>query len=211
MTTPEEAIAAVKAARVTVYVVGIGGVAGISMRGRAAAEALAARNGRPGRSFRRGEETSRRCTTRWRPTRRTATWSPTRRRNQSGDGTWRSDEDLRGARVQGARAGRLLRAEAAAHPPVARVHRRWTAEPVPRDRAPTTSSSLEDGVEQKIDTFQEAVTPVSIVLALDASGSMKKSAARWSRPRARSSRRCGRRTASRVMRLRRPGPSSRTT
>jgi VWFA-related protein len=35
---------------------------------------------------------------------------------------------------------------------------------------------LEDGVEQKIDTFQEATTPVSMVLAMDASGSMKKSA-----------------------------------
>jgi VWFA-related protein len=32
---------------------------------------------------------------------------------------------------------------------------------------------LEDGVEQKIETFQEAVNPVSIVLALDSSGSMK--------------------------------------
>jgi VWFA-related protein len=36
---------------------------------------------------------------------------------------------------------------------------------------------VEDGVEQKVDTFQEAVSPVSVVLALDASGSMKKSAA----------------------------------
>ena len=35
---------------------------------------------------------------------------------------------------------------------------------------------LEDGVEQKIDTFQEATTPVTMVLALDQSGSMKKSA-----------------------------------
>ena len=33
---------------------------------------------------------------------------------------------------------------------------------------------VEDGVEQKIDAFQEAVDPVSIVLALDSSGSMKK-------------------------------------
>ena len=32
----------------------------------------------------------------------------------------------------------------------------------------------EDGVEQTIDTFQEAVSPVSIILALDTSGSMKK-------------------------------------
>ena len=34
----------------------------------------------------------------------------------------------------------------------------------------------EDGVDQKVDTFHEAETPVSIVLALDASGSMRKSA-----------------------------------
>jgi VWFA-related protein len=34
----------------------------------------------------------------------------------------------------------------------------------------------EDGEDQKVDTFHEATTPVSIVLALDASGSMRKSA-----------------------------------
>ena len=31
----------------------------------------------------------------------------------------------------------------------------------------------EDGVTQTLDTFQEAVAPISIVLAIDASGSMK--------------------------------------
>ena len=36
---------------------------------------------------------------------------------------------------------------------------------------------MENGVEQKVDTFQEAVTPVSIVLAIDESGSMKPVAA----------------------------------
>ena len=36
---------------------------------------------------------------------------------------------------------------------------------------------VEDGVEQAIDAFHEAVAPVSIVLALDESGSMRKSAA----------------------------------
>ena len=35
---------------------------------------------------------------------------------------------------------------------------------------------IEDGVAQKVDTFQEAVAPVSVVLALDASGSMIKAA-----------------------------------
>jgi len=34
---------------------------------------------------------------------------------------------------------------------------------------------FEDGVEQHIDAFQEAVDPVSIVMAIDASGSMKRS------------------------------------
>jgi len=36
---------------------------------------------------------------------------------------------------------------------------------------------LEDGVPQQIDVFQEAVLPVTFMLALDGSGSMKKSAA----------------------------------
>ena len=34
----------------------------------------------------------------------------------------------------------------------------------------------EDGIDQKVDTFHEAEAPLSIVLALDASGSMRKSA-----------------------------------
>ena len=48
---------------------------------------------------------------------------------------------------------------------------------------------VEDGVPQKLDAFQEAVTPVSIVFALDASGSMKKATERdqGRRPRASSS------------------------
>src|SRR4030095_10083470 len=37
---------------------------------------------------------------------------------------------------------------------------------------------LEGGVRQEIDVFQEAVQPVTFMLTLDASGSMKKSAAR---------------------------------
>src|ERR1700751_5920388 len=35
---------------------------------------------------------------------------------------------------------------------------------------------VEDGAVQKVDTFQEAVDPVSIVMALDSSGRMKKAA-----------------------------------
>jgi Ca-activated chloride channel family protein len=36
---------------------------------------------------------------------------------------------------------------------------------------------IEDGITQTLDTFQEATTPVSIVMVLDQSGSMKKAAA----------------------------------
>ena len=35
---------------------------------------------------------------------------------------------------------------------------------------------LEDGIEQKVEVFQEAVAPVSIILVLDESGSMKRAA-----------------------------------
>ncbi len=35
---------------------------------------------------------------------------------------------------------------------------------------------LEDGVPQSVDVFQEAVLPVTFMLALDSSGSMKRSA-----------------------------------
>ena len=60
-----------------------------------------------------------------------------------------------------------------------RSGRRWSS---PRSTSTVSSldlslddlSIIEDGVPQKVDTFQEAVAPVSIVLALDASGSMAK-------------------------------------
>jgi VWFA-related protein len=42
------------------------------------------------------------------------------------------------------------------------------------DIGPEDLVVYEDGVEQKIDAFQEALTPVSLILALDASGSMLK-------------------------------------
>ena len=54
----------------------------------------------------------------------------------------------------------------------------------------------EDGVEQTVETFQEAVTPVSIILALDASGSMKKSVEAAKAAATSSWMRSGRRTSS---------------
>jgi hypothetical protein len=43
------------------------------------------------------------------------------------------------------------------------------------DIAPEDLEIVEDGVVQKVDTFQEAVEPVSMVMAIDSSGSMVKS------------------------------------
>ncbi len=46
--------------------------------------------------------------------------------------------------------------------------------PTPHDMTIDELQVVEDGVPQKLEAFQEASTPVSIVFALDASGSMKK-------------------------------------
>ena len=79
VTTPDEALAAVKAARVTVYVVGIGGIAGISLKGERLLKRIAARNRRSGVLSRHARKTSSPCTRASPRTRRTGTSSPTRR------------------------------------------------------------------------------------------------------------------------------------
>jgi len=72
-------------------------------------------------------------------------------------------------------ATRLLRSQARAGPALGRIHDQ-------RPRAPLLDVSrddlvvVEDGVEQTVDSFQEAVDPVSIVMILDESGSMAKAA-----------------------------------
>ena len=76
-----------------------------------------------------------------------------------------------------ARAARLLRAEAAADPAARSSSPRPTRAGSYLDVTKDDLEVLEDGVPQKLETFQEAVQDVSIVLALDSSGSMKKSEA----------------------------------
>jgi VWFA-related protein len=168
-----EAVAAVKEAGATVYTVGIGGVAGISMRGHDELKAIAAGTG--GRSFF--------------PTRPNElpnvydvlasdaqlryliTYTPA---NQKRDGTWRtislrtSDESL----TVKARDGYF-----APKPPPVRPVLEFTAMDPQNQYLEITKEDLvvfEDGVEQQIETFQEATSPVSMVLVLDSSGSMKK-------------------------------------
>ena len=168
-----EAVAALKETGVTVYTVGIGGVAGISMRGHDELKAIAAETG--GRAFFPS-----------RPTdlpnvydvlasdaqlRYLVTYTPT---NQKRDGTWRTialrtfDDTM----VVKARSGYV-----APKPPPVRAVLEFMAMDSRNqylDIAREDLAVFEDGVEQKLETFHEATSPVSMVLVLDSSGSMKR-------------------------------------
>ena len=168
-----DAVAALKKTGVTVYTVGIGGVAGISIRGHDELKAIAASTG--GRAFFPA-----------RPIelpnlydvlandaqlRYLITYTPA---NQNRDGTWRAislrtyDESL----IVKARDGYF-----APKPPPVRAVLEFTAmDPQNRYLEITKEDLLvfEDGVEQRVETFQEATSPLSMVLVLDSSGSMKR-------------------------------------
>ena len=78
--------------------------------------------------------------------------------------------------VRRAHASRISGAEAAADPADARVHG-YGSRPVSTSRsAPTTSLSPRTASIRRSIRFTKPTTPLSIVLALDASGSMRKSA-----------------------------------
>ena len=94
--------------------------------------------------------------------------------NQKRDGTWRAislrthDESL----IVKARDGYF-----APKPPPVRPVLEFTAMDPQNQYLEITKDDLvvfEDGVEQKIETFQEATSPVSMVLVLDSSGSMRR-------------------------------------
>jgi Ca-activated chloride channel homolog len=168
-----DALADVQRSGASVYVVGIGGVAGISLKGEKLLRQIATDTG--GRAFFPSREIELRpihemvaseVTLRY-----VLTYTPT---NQKVDGTWRKiavktlDPELK---VR-ARPGYF-----APKPPPVRPTIEFTltdTNPVPHDMTIEELQVVEDGVTQKLEAFQEASTPVSIVFALDASGSMKK-------------------------------------
>jgi Ca-activated chloride channel homolog len=175
--TLDQAVAAAKEAGITIYTVGIGGVAGISMRGHDALKTLAAATG--GKSFfpSRPDELPQvyDLLASDAQTRYLITYTPS---NQKRDGTWRTISVKTTAKdlVVKARPGYF-----APKPPPVRPSVEFTAMDLQNQYLQVSADDLvvlEDGVEQKVDTFQEASTPVSIALTLDASGSMKKSAAK---------------------------------
>jgi Ca-activated chloride channel family protein len=169
-----EVVTAAQAAHVTVYVVGIGGVAGISLRGEAMLRRIADDTG--GRIFFPPREPDlvgiAGAVATDAHSRYLITYTPV---NQNKDGKWRqiAVDVPSGYRVR-TRAGYFAPRPPPLHPSV-----EFRVTDAAHEFVDITAGELEvleDGVPQTVDTFQEAIDPVSIVLDLDASGSMKKSA-----------------------------------
>jgi VWFA-related protein len=171
----EDALAAVKSAGLTIYVVGIGGVAGISLKGERELKRLATDTGgrvffppRPEELAGVYDQLAADAQNRY-----LVTYTPS---NTVRDGSWRtvslsipSDQYVVRTRA-GYRAPK---------PPPIRPTLEFTVTDLSGQYVEISADDLvvsEDGVDQKVDTFHEAETPLSIVLALDSSGSMRKSA-----------------------------------
>ncbi len=171
--TADETLAALKDARVTVYVVAIGGVAGISLKGERMLRRLADETG--GRMFLPSSEAQLQLVhialAADVQNRYLLSYTPA---NQKHDGKWRTISvhcAVEGSHVT-ARPGYF-----APKPSPVRGTIEFTAMDTEGQYLQVSAEDLkvyEDGVLQQVETFQEATQPVSIVLALDASGSMKK-------------------------------------
>lgn len=169
----EDAMRGAKAAQSSVYVVGIGGTAGINLKGEDSLRRVAIETG--GRAFFPTRETELPAVHDMVAAdiqqRYLLAYTPS---NQVPDGAWRSisvttNNDTHRVRT---RTGYFAPKPAPVKPSL-----EFTV--TNRERQPVELSAedlvvLEDGVPQQLETFQEAVAPVSIVMALDASGSMKR-------------------------------------
>jgi Ca-activated chloride channel homolog len=169
--TFEATLASLKASQITVYVVGVGGVAGVSLKGEQLLRQIAAETG--GRAYFpwNGRELAAAHADiaadvhhRYR-----LAYTPS---NQLKDGTWRV------ITLSTTNPSYKVRARAgyeALHPPPVRASLEFTATDEARqyvDLAREDLEVIEDGATQQIDVFHEAVAPVAVVLAVDASGSM---------------------------------------
>jgi Ca-activated chloride channel homolog len=170
--TVDEVVRGAEDAQATVYVVGVGGVAGISLKGEQILRRIADETG--GRVFFPPREPELVSVADSVATdahsRYLITYTPA---NQKRDGSWRQVS----VEVPGGLKVRTRNGYFAPKPPPIRPTLEFMVSGA-TGFADVTAHDLEvfeDGVQQKIDTFQEAVEPVSIVMALDSSGSMKKS------------------------------------
>jgi len=171
----DAAIDKLKQSGVTLYVVGVGGIAGVSYNGEALLKRLCEETGgrawfprddqQLGRAYEAiaGEVHQKYF----------MTYTPT---NQRRDGNWRSiDVQIPGSDYR-VRARKGYTAPVA--PPVRASLEFAGIGPgqVPLALTRDDLAVFEDGAPQSIDVFQEAVLPVTFMLALDSSGSMKRSA-----------------------------------
>ena len=171
---PEEALAQLKEKRIVLYVVGVGGVAGVSFKGEKILRRLAEASG--GHMFvplnDRQLEDVHTALADDIQNRYLLTYTPA---NQKYDGKWRQisvQVDSANPYRVSARPGYF-----APKPPPVRPTLEFTVtDPHGRYLAVAADDLevTENGVAQQVDTFQEATQPVSIILALDASGSMRK-------------------------------------
>jgi VWFA-related protein len=160
---------------ITLYAIGFGGIAGISLKGESVLSKLAEVTG--GRAWFPRDD--RRLVDAYEAAAADAqqkyvlSYTPS---NQHRDGTWRTIAVH--TRTPKLRVIARDGYQAPLAPPV-RTSIEFTAIGTGETPPALTRDDievLEDGVPQKVDTFNEAVLPVTIMLALDASGSMKKSA-----------------------------------
>jgi VWFA-related protein len=170
----DAAVDAMRKRDLTLYVIGLGGVAGISLKGEKLLSQLAEDTG--GRAwFPRDEERLRFAYDAIAAEVRQKYVMAYTPQNQRRDGSWRAISVTAGAGLR-VRARKGYTAPLA--PPV-RASIEFTgigAGQVPLSLTRDDLMVIEDGVPQQIDTFHEAVLPVTFMLALDSSGSMKKSA-----------------------------------
>lgn len=173
----EQAVHEAQNASVTVYVVGVGGVAGISLRGEKLLSTLADQTG--GRAW--FPRDNRQLADAYSSTaedvqhRYLVTYTPA---NQRRDGTWRAISVKTNDPALRVRAREGYTAPMA--PPV-RASFEFSAVGTGEQAARITPEDievLEDGIQQKVDAFNEVALPVTIMLALDSSGSMVRSAER---------------------------------
>lgn len=166
------AVQALQAAQATVYTVSVGGTVGFSLFRDNTYRQVAERTG--GRSFFPWRDADLTAVARDivedAHSRYLLTYTPS---NQRKDGRWRTIT----VHVPDGYRVRAREGYQAPEPPPIRPTIEFTVTDAERGHVAISVDDLEvyeDGVLQAIDTFQEAVDPVSIVLALDASGSMRR-------------------------------------
>lgn len=170
--TFDDALSAIRQSRLTVYTVAIGGVAGVSLRGEDVLRRIAKDTGGqalfPAREIQLPDvheliasDVQQRYILSYTPT------------NQRLDGKYRTIRVETGDPTHEvvARAGYT-----APIPPPIQPQIELTVRDLERQHIDVTAEDLavfEDGVEQAIEGFEESLTPVSLMLVLDSSGSMK--------------------------------------